>query len=470
MPSILPIANRSKLPQSPGVYLFRDGRKRVLYVGRATNLRSRVASYFSSAHKRGEWIAKMAAMAKHVSYEKTDTVLESVILEANLIRKLKSKYNTDLKDDKSFTYIAKTKEEFPRFVFVREREALELQRKPPSVSSQRDPFPNGTPSGRGGADTPPWKRGGRNIEVARLWGPYTSKRNAEIVLKILRRIFPFHSSSAKSEKGCLDFQIGLCPGPYAGAISKEAYRRNIRNIEYVLAGKRSRLLATLEREMKQFAKDGKFEEAAKTRDELFALRHIRDTALMGRDSRPPLSSEHYPPPAFGHLPPRRGGEERVEAYDISHIAGEYPVASMVVFRGGEPEKSAYRKFTIKTIEGINDIAMMREVLARRLRHAEWEVPDAIVLDGGAAHLAMAEKLFVDFGVSETLGLLAVAKGPTRKNVDVYASSAFVPAPEIAADKELLEALREEAHRFAISFHRKRRGKGFLLSSNPPPLG
>jgi excinuclease ABC subunit C len=409
------IENRSNLPVSPGVYWFLDDTRKPIYIGRATNLRSRVASYFSTSNKRGEWIAKMVSSAKFISFEMTETVLESVIVEANRIKQFAPKYNTDLKDNKSFAYIAVTKEAFPRFVFVREREVTET-----AFSSTTKKY-------------------------RRFYGPYTSKKNAEIVLKIARKIFPFHSSSILSEKGCLHFQIGLCPGPYAGAISRSEYRRNIRNVEYILRGQRSRLLATLEKEMIALAKEGKFEEAAKRRDELFALRHIRDTALLGE---------------------RRGDSEIddaklvVEAYDISHISGDFSVASMVVFRGEKPEKEAYRKFNIKTIQGIDDIAMMREVLTRRLRHSNWGMPDVIVLDGGATHLAMAEKLFEDLSVSKSVGLLAVAKGPTRNKVDVYASKRFVPNFTIVRDRRFLETVREEAHRFAITFHRVLRKKAF----------
>ena len=403
------VDNFRVLPKTPGVYLFRDEKKRVLYVGKATQLRSRVASYFSGHDSRGERIFTMVSKAKMLSYEETDTVLEAVILEANLIKQYQPRYNVDLKDDKSFSYIALTRDDFPRFIFVRERELLTQEK-----------------------------------QYKRLYGPYTSKQQAQMVLKIVRKIFPFHSNAQNTEKGCLHFQIGLCPGPYEGEITQEAYRKNIRNIEYVLRGQKKRLITTLEKEMNLFAKEERFEEALQKKNELFALRHIRDIALLKQQKEKNDIQN----------------KGRYECYDISHISGENPVASMVVFENREPRPSQYRKFSIKHVTGINDVGMMREVLARRFRHEEWEFPEAIILDGGKGHLHMAEKLFEGFDIQK-VGILAVAKGPTRKKVDVFASTSFPPNEEIQRDKDLLEKLREEAHRFAITFHRKRRTKDFL---------
>jgi excinuclease ABC subunit C len=401
--------NRATLPQKPGVYLFRDGRKRVLYIGKATNLRSRISQYFSGGDSRGARIFTMVEYAREISYIETDTVLEAVVLEAQLIKRYQPKYNVELKDDKSFSYIVVTPEEFPRFVFVRERELLENAKK-----------------------------------YKRVYGPYASKKQAEIVLKTLRKIFPFHSIPQETEKGCLHFQIGLCPGPYSGNITKEEYRKHIRSIEYVLKGKKKDLLDLLEGEMRRFAEENQFERAKKRRDEIFALKHIQDTALLFGQNKESKTLN------IG----------RLECYDISHISGQNPVASMVVFDQGRPKKEAYRKFSIKSVKGIHDIAMMREVLARRLRHAEWRYPETIIIDGGKGHLFMAEKLFQTLGV-EGVSLLGVAKGSTRKKVDVYPSYIFPPSQELCKNKKLLEELREEAHRFAITFHKKRRGKMFL---------
>ncbi len=402
-----------KLAQSPGVYIFRDAQKRVLYVGRATSLRSRVSSYFSGWDSRGERIFQMVDRAKRIETLETETVLESVILEANLIKKYQPKYNVDLKDDKSFSYFAMTKEEFPRILLIREKELV-----------KKDPV------------------------YSRTYGPYTNKRHMEVVLKILRRIFPFHSGSQKTEKGCLYRQIGMCPGPYDGGITKEVYRKNIRNIEYVLRGQKKRLLSTLEKEMQRAAKKEDFERAKKLKEQVFALRHIRDIALLTNEKEP-----------VTNVNVKDTGLCRVEAYDISNISGQHAVASMVVFENGEPNKNEYRKFKIQSVEGSHDVGMMREVLARRVRHVEWRYPDMIVLDGGKGHLNMAVSLWKALNVN--IPLAAVAKGPTRKKVDVYTDPEYVPNSGLLEDKLLLERIREEAHRFAITYHRKVRKKSFL---------
>ena len=420
------LSERNTLPKTPGVYFFLGKNDTVLYIGKATNLRSRVSQYFSGRDSRGERIRIMVEKSEHLSYVAVDTVLEAVILEANSIKKYQPRYNVDLRDDKSFSFIAITKDEFPRFVFVREKELMLYQK---------------------GKKTR-WSLNGKETPFSRVYGPYTSKKQAESVLKTLRRIFPFHAVKSMSEKGCLHFQIGLCPGPYEGIISKKAYLCHIRNIEYVLRGQKKRLLTTLEKEMNMLSKKGAYEEALKKRNEITAVRHIRDVALLSRESG--LFSD--------------GGEGdiskkgyRLEAYDISHISGESPVASLVVFEGSVAKKSDYKKFHIHSVKGVDDYAMMREVLARRLRHEEWGRPDAIVLDGGLGHLHMAEELWEVLG--QDIPLLAVAKGPTRKKVDMYLSLKFPPNKELC-NPELLEKMREEAHRFAISFHRKTRGKLF----------
>lgn len=405
-------------PKTPGVYIFRGAHRKVLYVGKATSLRDRVRSYFSGQEEksRGARMRRLIEDTRDIETIETDSVLEALILEATLIKKYLPKYNVDGKDDKSFSYFVITKEDFPRVLILHQ---TDFDKKKYQV--------------------PLYKKG-------RIFGPYTSTGHMRAALKIIRKIFPFHNRSEKSEKGCLSYQIGLCPGPYAGAITQAEYKRNMRNISLFLSGRKKALVKQLEIEMRRAAKKENFEMAQALKQQIFSLTHINDIAFISRETS-------------------RDGR-RTEAYDISHISGEHMVASMVVFVGGVPDKRAYRKFRIKAVEGINDLAAMREVLARRLRHLDdWGVPDAIVLDGGAIHLTMAEKLFTDFdmknGPGKRVGLLAVAKGPTRKKVDVYASESFSPHKTLIKDKDLLEALREEAHRFAITYHKKLRDKDFV---------
>ena len=393
------------LPQKSGVYIFRDKSKKILYIGKATSLKNRVGSYFSGAHNYR--IEKMVSQIKEIKIRETDTVLEALILEANLIKKYQPRYNIKEKDDKSFSYFVITKEEFPRVLILRKTEVETRQ----------------------------------CLVSIKIYGPYTSKKQMQIALKIIRKIFPFHSLRQKTEKGCLDFQIGLCPGPYAGKINKKDYRKNIRGVRMILEGKKKGLLTKMEKEMKDCSLKREFEKAGEIRNKIFALRHIQDIALLSKEE---LTTDD------------KSQNIRIEAYDISNISGSDAVGAMVVFKNKKPEKSDYRKFKIKTVQGINDIAMMREVLARRFGN-DWTKPDLIFLDGGKGHLAMAKKLLDNLGLK--IPIVAIAKGPTRKKTDLYFANRHRNAINrcLYDDENFVGQVMDEAHRFAISYHRKLRG-------------
>jgi len=397
----------ASLSQGPGVYFFRDKAGKILYIGKATNLRSRVQSYFRGG-EAGRLIGAFIGEIANVGVQKTDSVLEALILEANLIKKYLPEYNVMGKDDKSFAYFAVTKDEFPRVIILRKTDLADAQ-------------------------------------VKKIYGPYASKRQMELALKIIRRIFPFHSLKQKTEKGCLDFQLGRCPGPYAGAISKTDYLKNIRGIRMILEGKKNTLLKQLEKEMKAFAKQNYFEKAADIRNKVFALKHIQDVSLLGRD-------EGVETQSIASL--------RIEAYDISNISGQHAVGSMVVFKNNHPDKTQYRKFKIKTVVGSDDVGMMREVLLRRFKN-DWAQPDLILLDGGKGHLNMAQKLLLDLGL--IIPTVAVAKGPTRKKLGLYSGNYELSKKinNILSDQHLLSRIMGEAHRFAIAYHRKVRRKNLL---------
>ena len=397
-------------PKKPGVYLFRGSRKEALYVGKATSLRDRVKQYFSGHDTRGERIIQLVKSTVSIDYIETDSVIEALILEAEYIRKYKPKYNIDGKDDKSFSFFIITKEQFPRVVILRQ------------TDFDKEQFRDAV------------------YQKGKKFGPYTSRDQMKIALKIIRRIFPFHDRSEKSEKGCLHFQMGLCPGPYAGVISEVEYKRNLRNISLFLSGHKKMILTKLEKLMRSLAKKEEFEKAEKVKRQIFALTHINDIALMKKDIAFTRFSTH---------------DMRVEAYDISHIDGDHMVASMVVFINGVADISQYRKFKVQSINGINDVGAMREVLARRLNHLDdWGVPQLIILDGGKGHINMADDLWQKLDIS--IPVIAVAKGPTRKKIDVYKSAFFAVNHEIITNKDLLESMREEAHRFAIAYHKKLR--------------
>lgn len=403
----------SKFPDSPGVYIFIDFSGKILYIGKATSLKERVRQYFSGTDERGTRIFKMVEKIADIKIQKTESVLEALILESNLIKKHQPKYNIERKDDKSFSYIVITKEDFPRILILRKTE-LEKNKKLLNKSYQ----------------------------LKAIYGPYTSKKQLEIALKIMRKIFPYHSRSEKSEKGCLDFQIGLCSGPYAGAISKNDYKKNILGIRMILEGKKKTLVSKLKKEMGVYSQKKEFEKAAEVRNKIFALQHIQDIALVSD---------------FGKDKSQKGKKIRIEGYDISNISGKFSVGSMVVFDNLEGElkanKKEYRKFKIKTFEDANDVGMMKEVLERRFGN-NWSEPDLILLDGGVGHLNTAKKILKNYKLE--IPILAVAKGPTRKKLDLRA---FGAVPKISED--IIQKVRDEAHRFAISYHRKLRDKNLI---------
>ncbi|MEK7460933.1 MAG: UvrB/UvrC motif-containing protein, partial [Patescibacteria group bacterium] len=246
------------------------------------------------------------------------------------------------------------------------------------------------------------------------------------------------------QRGCFDYQIGFCPGPCAGKISTADYGRTIQKVTLFLQGKKRQVAKKIEREMSLAAKKHDFETAATLRNQLFALNHLRDVALLKKDR--PVSKEGD------------SAWQRIEGYDISNIGQDNAVASMVVVTNGETDKNAYRKFQIKTVIGQNDLKMMEEVLTRRFRHLEWPLPNLVVIDGGAEHLKIGQRVLKRAKLA--IPIIGVAKGPERKKLDLYSSVANLPLtdPEFLARIRLA---RDEAHRFAIRYHRKRRDTNFL---------
>jgi len=401
-----------KLSNVPGVYIFKNSKGVVLYVGKAASLRQRVRSYFSGTNNYTRPIEYAIDQVKNIETKKADTVLEAYLLEQDLIRRLQPKYNVLGKDDKSLVFVCVTDEEFPTF---------EVKRKTDLESEGAEKY-------------------------YKVYGPYTSKLMITRALKILRKVFPYHSKKQKTEKGCLDFQLGLCPGPYAKEISSKDYKKNIRGIEMIFKGKKKVLVRQLEREMKEHSKKQEFEKATEKRNQLFALLHIQDMALINEES-PPIAS----------LAKSRRKQYRIEGYDISNIGGKFNVGSLVVFEGRygniEPVNSQYRKFNIRTFEGADDVGAMKEILQRRFQN-DWLKPDLIILDGGKGQLGVAVKVLKKNKLA--IPVLAVAKGPTRKKLEIHSHGDIPRLP-----KKIIAQVRDEAHRFAINYHKKLRGKDLL---------
>lgn len=397
------------LPDCPGVYYFLGPKKQILYIGKATSLRDRVKSYFASdlLITRGPLLLKMVSEARSIGFTTTDSVLEALMLEAAQIKKWKPEYNTRDKDNKSFNTIVVTKEDFPRILVVRSRNLAH------------------------------WKLVSKDMKIKSFYGPFPHGGELREALKIIRKIFPYRDEKCKlTGRPCFNAQIGLCPGPCAGWITKRDYRKQVRRIEQFLSGKKSDLVKDIEKEMKKLARELKFEEAEKQKRVLYALEHIQDMALIKRDIERVHDSSTV----------------RIEAYDIAHMGGKSTVGVMVVVEDGELNKSQYRKFKIR-VDKNDDVNNLREVIRRRLNHPEWDMPQIAVVDGGIAQLNAAKEEFEDRGVE----VVSVVKDMRHK------------ASEILGDKDAIEKWSKsillanaDAHRFAIGYHRKLRGKGFRI--------
>lgn len=544
----------NSLPDSPGVYLMKNEQGKVIYVGKARSLKNRVRTYFQASANHTPRVAAMVRQVADIEWIVTDTEVEALILEGNLIKKHRPRYNVRLRDDKSYPYLKLTlNEEFPRLLMVRRVQD----------------------------------------DGARYYGPYPEAGALRETLSLLKKIFPLRSCKKKeirADKPCLNFHIRRCSAPCTGNISREEYREMAERVRLFLEGKGEELLRQLERQMKEAAARLEFERAARLRDQVQALRQVlerqkvaaagggdRDVVAVYRGEKDAVGvvffirggkmvgRDYFALPEGGQMEeeelvaaflkqfygrevtvppeiivpvdledreviagwltekrgkkvqiivPRRGQKKellemaarnaaeifrlwqeregtdpfftalrelkdslgleeiprRIEAYDISNLQGTEPVASMVVFVDGRPAKDHYRRFNLRTVAGPDDYAAMREVIERRLRrllHREDEedpsfaaVPDLILIDGGLGQVRAAAEVAAELGLS-SLPLLGLAK---REEL-LYSPHRSEPLrlPFHSRALRLLQHIRDEAHRFALTHHRRRRKERSLVS-------
>ena len=412
------------LPDSPGVYYFLGKGKKILYVGKATSLKDRVKSYLPTGRQalhsilmtRGPLIEKMLSEAVSVDFVETDSVLEALLLEAYEIKRIQPLYNTKEKDDKSHNYVIITKEEYPRVLIERGRNLLKIENS--------------------------------KLKIAKRFGPFPHGSELREALKIVRKLFPFRDKCTPNQgKPCFNAQIGLCPGVCSGDINKKDYRKLIKHLELFFEGKKDKVVKSLEKEMKALAKEEKFEEADKVKKKIFALEHIQDVALIKQDLDP--SPKHLTP-SF-----------RIEAYDIAHLSGKDVVGVMVVVEDGEYNKSQYRKF--KIIEDKNDDTRnLREMLVRRFNHPDWAKPNLIVIDGGLGQINMARKVLKEINLNiDVVSVVKDDKHKAREIMGLKEINLNSNNESKSLERNILLA-NLEAHRFAINYHRRLRGKGFRI--------
>jgi excinuclease ABC subunit C len=436
--ALAPAEKVKQFPAAPGVYLMKDAQGRVIYVGKAKNLRNRVGHYFTQAAAEDRRTADLVKLIADVDFIQAESEVDALLMEARLVKDIQPRFNVELKDDKSFPYLQiRTREEFPRVEFTRS----------------------------------PRKRG------VKLYGPFTSAKGLRYAMQVLQRVFKFRNCSLdiKSDeqrwrwfRPCLLHSIGQCTAPCNLRVTREDYRKQIRALRMVLEGKKDRLLAEMEKEMQQASAALLFEKAARLRDDIAALKNLGLRGDVNKDVQP----EVFP------IEPRKGlvGLKKVlglaqvprsiEGLDIAHLGGSETVASVVTFLDGLPFKPGYRRYRIRTVQGVDDFASIREVVTRRFRNVrrspspapsasegtadeEQVFPDILLIDGGKGQLNAAREAFQMLGV-EPPCLISLAK----REEEIYRPGEAEPLrlSRHSAALRLLQYVRDEAHRFAQHYH------------------
>lgn len=408
----------NKLPAAPGVYFHKNAAGEVIYVGKAAVLKNRVRQYFQKSRKDVKTEALVAEIAD-TDWIVVDTEMDALFLESEMIKRYMPKWNILLRDDKTVTYVR-----------VSMRDAV------PYVSFTRNPVDDG----------------------ATYVGPFYGKSAVEKAVRVLRRIFPYYTK-AYDGKRSLDTDLGLTPGIEIGKTTPADYKRNLRKMIKYLEGDREKLLVELEKTMHEAAAEGNYELAAEARDQLFGLRELKKKIIFSDKEFLDISSDQ----ALRELqvflglpkPPRR-----IEGYDVSHQSGTNTVASMVVFINGASARSEYRKFKIRSSTN-DDLKSMVEVITRRLKHKEWEMPELMILDGGAGQVNAILPLV------EPLGIKVIGRDKSGDHSKSAGVKIFAPGRGIlelssgSHTARLIARIDEEAHRFAITYHSLLKRKNML---------
>lgn len=423
-----------EFPRTPGVYLMKDAAGRVVYIGKAKDLRSRAGSYFLKAALEDSRTAKIIPDIHDIDYLDAESEVDALLMEARLIKDIQPKHNRDLKDSKTFPYLQiNTREQFPR------------------VSVTRQPEQRGV----------------------KLYGPFLGSRDIRGAVQVLQKIFKFRTCSLdireedaqwKWFRPCLLHSINQCTAPCNLRISREEYRKGIRRLQRVLDGQKRNLLKDMRDEMMLASKERRYEEAAELRDEIALLESL--------DKRGDLET-HVQPEVF-QIDPKKGvaglrkvlqldkPPRRIEGIDIAHLSGQDTVASLVQFIDGLPFKPGYKRFRIRSVEGVDDYGSIHETVIRRfarLRDEGRDFPDLVLIDGGRGQLNAAMAAMESLGLVGVTTVISLAK----REEEVYRVGHDEP---LRLDRRsfalrLLQYVRDEAHRFAQHYHHILRGKSML---------
>jgi len=426
-----------RFPSGPGLYFMKGPKDKVLYIGKAKNLRSRVASYFQPggelATSRGPKIAEMISKVKAVDFLETKNEVDAVLQEARLIKDIRPPYNTTLVDDKTFPYLEiTTGDSFP------------------GVYITRKPRPQGS----------------------RLFGPFAGAKDLRAVLVVLQKIFKFRTCNLnirqddpkrKFFRPCLLYSIKQCTAPCADKIDKHEYKKIIGDLIRFLRSRRSSILRQLKKQMAEAAAGLEYEKAAMFRDRIRLIERLDRRGTPDEDVQPEVFAAD-PTEALDQLQNLLQTLEPVriiEGIDVASISGAEAVGSLVKFIDGRPFKSGYRRFKIKTVKTIDDYAMIAEVVKRRYKYAlagEELWPDFVLIDGGLGHLHAAEQAFKQMN-APIPKIASIAK--REEDVFLRGSSKPLKLPKTSPALKLLQYVRDEAHRFAQHYHHILRRKKML---------
>jgi len=408
--------NIDSLPKTTGVYVFKEKGK-TIYIGKAINIKDRVKNHFLQPTYKDNFFTKKTT---GIDFINTNSEIEALVLEASLIKKHLPRFNQVWRDDKNYFYvaIAENNHKIP-YVFITHQ---------------------------------------KNDARAKYIGPFIEGNALKKTLKYLRRAFPYYTQARHPKTACTWCHLGLCPGPNPNLFE---YKKNLKKLVLILQGKRKAVLYTLRREMEAFSHSQDYENAQKVRDKMLALERILEHTHVIENENANLKSQHWPvtEKLLQEILGVKTPISKIECYDISNIQGKNAVGSMVVFDDGAPNKSQYKKFRIRMKNEPNDIAMLREVLGRRLAHPEWGYPKIMLIDGGIAQLNVAIRAKNQLPEAKNIKIISIAKGKRELIIEGLPK---IPLKDIPQDVyNLIVHLDDEAHRFAITYHKKLR-KNTLL--------
>ncbi|HWZ65434.1 MAG TPA: excinuclease ABC subunit UvrC [Patescibacteria group bacterium] len=458
------------LPNEPGVYFHKSKTGEIIYVGKAANLRNRVRQYFQDSRTRDIKTDVLVNEIADTDWMVVESEIDALFLESEMIKRYKPRYNILLRDDKSQLYVR-----------------LNMRDPYPYLSFTRQPMD----------------------DSADYFGPYYNGWAVRKALRYLRRAFPYSTHQVMPKRVCLQYHIGLCPGVEEQKISSSDYKKRLRKLILYLKGQREQVVKQLETEMAQMADSQRFEDAAKLRNQIRNLKELQRKILFSDKEFLDISKDQALS-GLQQLISLKGVPKRIEGYDISHMQGSNNVASMVVATNGVADKSEYRKFKLR-VPGNDDFAHMHEVISRRFsgEHSSWSKPDLLLIDGGKGQLSAAMKALQEKGVDiPAIGLakrleeIVVHKSilpvipnlignPVKKEF-ILTGSPIVAGDDVAQNGyiletddfyvirlphdshivKLLQRIRDESHRFAVSYHTvlKRQGQTASLLEEIPGIG